>query len=459
MTTSSKKSAPFSKKYPGADALNAFFDQHAITQVECLFADISGYPRGKLMPAHSFAAASELRICEAISMQAITGEYSYDAVFPDADPDVRMVPDYSTLRLVPWSSAPRAMVIHDLVQLNGKNCDFAPRGILKNVLERYTAKGLAPVVAPEIEFYLTAPNPDPKEALVAPTTRGARRECGQSAYSLNALNETAAFWDEFRFALDTLGIVSDTWIHESGTSQFEINLMHGNALDVADQAMLFKYAAKEIAIKHGMNAVFMAKPIAGLPGSSMHLHQSIVDASGQNIFSHPDGSESAQFRQFIGGLQTYIPDLMLIFAPFINSYRRFVEGSQAPVNLEWGIDNRTVGLRIPISDPAARRVENRIAGADANPYLVIAASLAAGLAGIEENSTPSEPIVGNGYAHAHDLARGFQAAHLQMLNSKTNRRMLGDKFVQGFASVKALEYQHFLHEISAWERRFLVPQA
>ena len=424
-----------------------------------MFADISGYPRGKLMPTHSFAAQAELRICEAISMQAITGEYSYDPVFPDEDPDVRMVPDYSTLRLVPWSSVPRAMAIHDLVQLNGKNCDFAPRGILKNVLERYAAQGLTPVVAPEIEFYLTAPNADPKEALVAPTTHGGRRECGQSAYSLNMANELAPFWDEFRAALDTLGIVADTWIHESGASQFEINLMHGNAVDVADQAMLFKYAAKEIAIKHGMNAVFMAKPIAGLPGSSMHLHQSIVDAAGKNIFSNADGSESAQFRQFIAGLQTYIPDMMLIFAPFINSYRRFVEGSQAPVNLEWGVDNRTAGLRIPISGPVARRVENRIAGADANPYLVIAASLAAGLAGIEERLTPSEPIVGNGYDHGHDLARGFQVAHAQMLSSKTNRRMLGEKFVPGFASVKALEYQNFLHEISAWERRFLVPQA
>ncbi len=453
------KTPPFTKAYPGAEALKAFFDQHGITQVECIFADISGYPRGKLMPAHSFAAQAELRIAEAISMQAITGEYSYDPVFPDADPDVRMVPDYSTLRLVPWSSVPRAMVIHDLVQLNGKICDFAPRGILKNVVERYTAKGLIPVVAPEIEFYLTAPNIDPSQPLTSPVSRGGRAECGQSAYSLNMLNELSAFWDEFRAALDTLGVVSDTWIHESGTSQYEINLMHGDPVEVSDQAMLFKYAAKEIAIKHGINSVFMAKPISGEAGSSMHLHQSIVDKEGKNIFSNADGSESKLFRQYIAGLQTYIPDMMLIYAPFINSYRRFVEGSQAPVNLQWGVDNRTAGLRIPISGAAARRVENRIAGADANPYLVIASSLAAGLAGIEEGLTPSEPIVGNGYDHGHDLARGYQAAYEQMLNSKSSRRMLGDKFVQGFVSTKGLEYQDFLSEISAWERRYLAPQA
>ncbi|PRC94570.1 Glutamine synthetase [Solimicrobium silvestre] len=424
-----------------------------------MFADISGYPRGKLMPAGSFAAEAELRIAEAITMQAITGEYSYDPIFPDADPDVRMVPDYSTVRLVPWSGVPRAMAIHDCMQLNGDPCGFAPRVILKQVLERYKAKGLTPVVAPEIEFYLTAPNIDPNLALESPMARGGRPESGQSAYSMNMLNELAPFWDEFRAALDTLGVVTDTWIHESGQSQYEINLMHGDPVEVADQAFLFKYAAKEIAIKHGMNAVFMAKPISGQPGNSMHVHQSIVDAEGKNIFSNADGTESLRFRQFIGGLQTYIPDMMLIYAPFINSYRRFVEGSQAPVNLQWGIDNRTAGLRIPISGPAARRVENRIAGADANPYLVIAASLAAGLAGIEEGLTPSEPIVGNGYDHGHDLARGFQASHAQMVNSTSSRRLLGDDFVTGFVSVKGLEYQHFQNEISAWERRYLVPQA
>ena len=452
-------STKFSTTYPGKEALTAFFNQHGIKQVECLFADVSGYPRGKLMPAHSFAAAAELRIAEAINMQAITGEYSYDPVFPDADPDVRMVPDYSTIKLVPWSSVPRAMAIHDCTQLNGDTCEFNPRVILKQVVERYKAKGLTPVVAPEIEFYLTAANVDPNLALVSPVSRGGRPEVGQSAYSLNMLNELAPFWDEFRDALDTLGVVSDTWIHESGESQYEINLMHGDPVDVADQAFLFKYAAKEIAIKHGINAVFMAKPISGQAGSSMHIHQSVVDAAGKNIFSNADGTESALFRHYIGGLQAYIPDMMMIYAPFINSYRRFVENSQAPVNLQWGVDNRTAGLRIPISSPAARRVENRIAGADANPYLAIAATLAAGLAGLEEGLTPSEPIVGNGYEHGHDLARGYQASLAQMTNSASARRLLGANFVQGFVSVKELEYQNFLNEISAWERRYLAPQA
>lgn len=438
--------------------LQNFFQQRGIRDVECLFPDVSGYPRGKLMPARSFAKGDELRIAQAIPMQAITGDYSYHPIFPDADPDIRLVPDYSTLKPIPWSSVPRAFALHDCVELSGVLCPFAPRSVLKNVLMRYAAAGLTPVVAPEIEFYLTAPNVNPDLPFAAPAARNGRAENGQSAFSMNMLNELAPFWDEFNAAIDVLGIKADTWIHEVGLSQYEINLVHGDPLQLADQAFLFKYAAKEIAIKHGMNAVFMAKPIAGQPGSSMHLHQSVVDANGKNIFCNEDGSNSARFHHFIGGLQTYLPDLMLIFAPSVNSFRRFVPGSQAPINLQWGVDNRTAGLRIPLSAPAARRVENRIAGADANPYLAMAASLAAGLAGMEEQLQPGAAVEGSAYDCSHDLAPTFMAAHAQMVSSASARKLLGEAFVTAFSAVKELEYQSYLSEIGAWERRFLAAQ-
>ena len=438
--------------------LQHFFQQHAVRDVECLFPDVSGYPRGKLMPARSFAKGDELRIAQAIPMQAITGDYSYHPIFPDADPDIRLVPDYSTLNMVPWSSVPRAFAIHDCVELDGSLCPFAPRSVLKNVLANYAALGLTPVVAPEIEFYLVAANNNPDVPFAAPSAKNGRAEAGQSAFSMNMLNELAPFWDEFNASIDDLGIRGDTWIHEVGLSQYEINLVHGDPLMLADQAFLFKYAAKEIAIKHGMNAVFMAKPIAGQPGSSMHLHQSIVDANGKNIFCDGDESDSDRFHHFIGGLQKYLPDLMLIFAPSVNSFRRFIPGSQAPINLQWGVDNRTAGLRIPLSGPLARRVENRIAGADANPYLAIAASLAAGLAGIVEKLAPSEAVTGSAYDCSHDLAPTFMAAHAQMINSASARRLLGDAFITAFTAVKQLEYQSYLYEIGAWERRFLGPQ-
>ncbi len=437
----------------------ADFAARGVSDVECLFPDISGYPRGKLMPASAFAAGAELRIAQAIAMQCVTGDYSYDPIFPDQDPDVALVPDYATVRPVPWAKVPRALAIHDCVELSGQPCQFAPRSLLREVMARYERRGLRAVVAPEIEFYLTAPNDDPAQALRAPVMRGGRAEVGQSAFSLNTLNEHAAFWEEFRFALDTLGVKADTWIHEVGLTQFEINLVHDDALVVADQAFLFKYAAKEVALKHGLNAVFMAKPIAGQPGSSMHLHQSVVDDAGRNVFSDADGGESLLFRQFIAGLQANLPSLMLLFAPFVNSYRRFVKQSQAPVNFHWGCDNRTAGLRIPHSAPAARRVENRVAGADANPYLVIAATLAAGLDGIERALPPTDPMVDSAYEQAHTLPRSLPAAIESFVGDGVAARLFGERFVRGYASSKEVEYESWLAEIGAWERRFLVPQA
>jgi glutamine synthetase len=439
--------------------LAADFAAAGIRDVECLFPDVSGYPRGKLMPATAFAAGAELRIAQAIPMQCVTGDYSYDPIFPDQDPDVLLVPDYATVKSVPWASVPRAMAIHDCVELTGEGCQFAPRSVLKDVMARYVRRGLRPVVAPEIEFYLTAPVGDASQPLSAPALRGGRAEVGQSAFSLNTLNEHAGFWDEFRTTIDILGIRADTWIHEVGLTQFEINLLHDDPLVVADQAFLFKYAAKEVAIKHGLNAVFMAKPIAHQPGSSMHLHQSLVDADGRNVFSDAEGGESDLFRQYIAGLQANLPSLMLLFAPFVNSYRRFVKGSQAPVNFHWGHDNRTAGLRIPRSGPAARRVENRVAGADANPYLVIAATLAAGLDGIERALPPTEPMVDSAYESAHTLPRTLIAAHDDFLRSGVAAKLFGERFVHAYASVKEVEYESWLAEIGAWERRFLVPQA
>ncbi len=453
------RTAPELSAVPSAHGpeLAAHFQRAGVREVECVFPDVTGYPRGKLMPAASFALGHELRICQAIPMQCVTGDYSYDPIFPDRDPDVRLVPDLGTLKPVPWSSVPRYLAIHDCVELDGSPCVFAPRSVLQGVVARYRALGLQPVVAPEIEFYLTAAVTDPNQPLTPPVGRGGRAEVGQSAFSMNLLNELAPFWDEFHAALDTLGVRADTWIHEVGLSQFEINLLHGDPVAAADQAFLFKYAAKEVALRHGLNAVFMAKPMAGQAGSSMHLHQSVVDAAGQNIFSQPDGSASEAFLHFIGGLQAHTADLMLFYAPTVNAFRRYVAGSQAPVNLQWGFDNRTAGLRVPPSGPAARRVENRLAGADANPYLAMAASLAAGLAGLQAQTQPSAPLQDNAYAQPRELPLTMDAALTALRTSPHAARLLGADFVRGYTAVKALEHDHHLADISTWERRYLLP--
>ncbi|TIO72961.1 MAG: glutamine synthetase, partial [Mesorhizobium sp.] len=193
------------------------------------------------------------------------------------------------------------------------------------------------------------------------------------------------------------GLPLDTLIHESGTAQLEINFLHGDPLALADKVLLFKRMARQAAQASGMHATFMAKPIATQAGSSMHLHMSIVDERGEPLFAGKDGEDTEMFAHFIGGLQKYVPEIMPLFAPNVNSYRRIRPGHSAPANIEWSHDNRSCGLRVPMGGRAARRVENRLPGADANPYLAIAGSLIAGYLGVEEKLARSPEAFGNAY--------------------------------------------------------------
>ena len=191
----------------------------------------------------------------------------------------------------------------------------------------------------------------------------------------------------------------------------EINFDYGGALRLADHAFIFKRTVREAGLRHKVYATFMAKPMQNEPGSSMHVHQSVVDAeTGRNLFAGKDGEDTELFRAHIAGLQKYLPAVMPLLAPNVNSYRRLTPFSDAPINTHWGYDNRTVGLRVPQSEPGARRVENRLAGADANPYLAIAASLACGYLGMTEGLEPRAPVEGSAYRLAHTLPRTLHAA-------------------------------------------------
>src|SRR5258705_13257590 len=241
----------------------------------------------------------------------------------------------------------------------------------------------------------------------------------------------------------------DTLIHEAGAAQMEINLLHGYPMGLADQAFLFKRTAREAAMRHKMYATFMAKPMAKGPGSPMHLHQSILDTkTRKNIFSNEDGSPTALFFGHIAGLQKYLPGAMSLFAPNVNSYRRISRYSSAPINVHWGYDNRTAGLRVPMSGPEARRVENRVGGADANPYLAIAASLACGYLGMVEGLKPSEPISGSAYDLPFGLPRSIEDAVRLLRECRPLIEILGERFVLAYTAVKESEYDTFLRVIS-----------
>ena len=251
----------------------------------------------------------------------------------------------------------------------------------------------------------------------------------------------------------------DTLIHEVGAGQMEINFFHAHPLGLADEIFLFKRTVREAAMRHGMFATFMAKPIAGEPGSAMHVHQSIVSkTTAQNIFSNPDGTASREFHWYIGGLQRYIPAAMALFAPYVNSYRRLVRSNAAPINIQWGSDNRTVGIRSPVAGPAARRIENRVIGADANPYVAIAATLACGYLGMMNRIEPSPECKGDGYLADFQLPRSLGEALKLLRNESDLAEVLGQSFITIYAEIKEIEHAEFMKVISPWEREHLLLQ-
>jgi glutamine synthetase len=329
--------------------------------------------------------------------------------------------------------------------------------VLRHVLELYALRGWEPVVAPELEFYLIEPNVDADYPLKPPVGRSGRAEPGRQSYSIAAVNEFDPLFDDIYAFCEAQDIEIDTLIHEDGPAQMEINLLHGNPLDLADQAFLFKRTAREAALRHKMYTTFMAKPHGREPGSAMHIHQSILDRqTRQNVFSNKDGTPSQLFFAHIAGLQKYLPAAMALFAPNVNSYRRITRDQLAPINVQWGYDNRTAGLRVPVSSPEGRRVENRVGGADANPYLAIAASLACGYLGMVENLKPSDPITGSAHDLPFSLPRSLDSALRNLRESRELIQLLGEPFVAAFTIVKEAESEVFMQVISSWEREHLL---
>jgi glutamine synthetase len=437
-----------------------WFNEHRITEVECLVPDITGIPRGKIMPAQKFHQGGAPRLPESIFIQSVTGEYPDDPDDILSDPaiiDIKLIADPSTVRLVPWAHEPTAQIIHDCHYANGKPVPIAPRQVLRQVLALYAERGWRPVLAPELEFYLVGRNTDPDYPLVPPIGRSGRQETGRQAYSIDAVNEFDPLFEEMYDFCEIQELDLDTLIHEEGAAQVEINFLHGDALNRADQVFLFKRTVREVALRHDIYATFMAKPMGQEPGSAMHVHQSVVDAeTGENLFADASGKPSPLFLSFIGGMQKYIPAIMPIFAPNVNSYRRLTRFSNAPINLQWGHDNRTCGLRVPFGEPAAMRVENRVPGADANPYLAFAASLACGFLGMTEGLSATPPFKGSAYSQPYSLPRELSHALEMMEQSRPLNDILGEKLVQVFVAVKRLEYETYLRVISSWEREHLL---
>ncbi len=434
-----------------------WLEAHRTEEVEGIVADMAGTARGKFIPANKFCKEGGMRLPESVFIQTVTGDYVMKPVISQADPDMVLEPDASTIRVVPWNTEPTASVILDCFHHDGTPVEIAPRHVLRRVLALYEEKGWRAVTAPEVEFYLVKPNTDADYPLEPPIGRSGRQETAKQPFSIDAVNEFEELFEKIYDYCEAQEIEIDSLIHEAGAAQVEINFLHGDPLSLADQVFRFKRTVRETAMRHGIYATFMAKPMAREPGSAMHFHQSVVDReTGKTIFSGKNGEPSDLFYAHIGGLQKYFAEAVLLVAPYVNSYRRFARYLSAPVNLKWGVDNRTVGLRVPESDSNNRRIENRVAGADANPYLAIAATLACGYLGMVEGLKCDEPMTGSAYDTKFTLPREMLFALDRLESSKIMREILGDLFVTVYCQLKREEYAKYFEVISPWEREFLL---
>ncbi len=424
--------------------------------LELLVCDMNGVPRGKTIDPSSVESGELPHLAAAIFFQTLTGNYAgamgrYDA----SDEDLLLEFDAETCRPTPWKGEEYGQVVCETLDKQGQPVAFDPRNVLRRVLDRYAEQDLHPVVAPEVEFYLVRPPQAGETALTPASGVDGRTESTGEAFSSDALDKYADFLRDVREMSEQMEISLSALVHEMGPAQIELNVGHGDALSRADQLFLLKRLVRGCAVRHGFTATFMAKPLQDLPGSGMHLHTSVTDSKGRNLFALSNGRIPDALGHFIGGLQRYTPTAFALLAPSINSFKRFVPDLSAPINLAWGYDNRTTGFRVPYGDERNGRVENRIAGADANPYLLIAASLACGWLGMQEGLEPGAPFSGDAYELKSDLPTDLHSALRSLESSKELKEILGAPFVETFVSVKRNELAHFSEQITPWEIRFL----
>ena len=441
------------------ESIKKWLKENRITEIECLVPDMTGNARGKFIPASKFIRQESPRLPESILIQTVTGDWAdeHDELVDPADRDMVLQPDANTIRLVPWATEPTAQIIHDCHDMQGNLHPLSTRNVLRRVLAKFEAEGLQPVTAPELEFYLIKQNADPTAELQPPIGRSGRPEVARQSYSIDAVNEFEEIFEAMYDYCEAQRLDVDSLIHESGVAQFEINFLHGDALNLADQVFTFKRTMRETALRHNVYATFMSKPMCDEPGSSMHIHQSLINKStGKNIFAEAGGEKTQAFRHYLGGMQKYTPQLLSFFAPNVNAYRRFAKDLSAPVNLNWGYDNRTTGLRVPISSPAGTRIENRFSGADANPYLALAASLASGYLGMKNKIEPTAASVGSSYDEEITVPRSLEEGLRGLDEYPEMVDLIGEQFITAYRAVKLQEYETFNQVISSWEREFLL---
>lgn len=374
-------------------------DLKALQTFRVVSCDLNGQMRGKVVPGYyaDKLATGAVRMPLSVVNVDLWGADIEDSplVFETGDADGIMLPTDRAPMPVPWLTGASALVPMTLHTDDGTPFGADPRAALASVLDKFTARGWQVVAATEMEFTLIDDSAEKVQAPLNP--RNGRPLDGSSVLSMAQMDAFAPFFDDLYAGAAAMGIPTETAISEAGVGQFEVTLRHGPALEMADNAWLFKTLVRGLARQHGMAATFMAKPYAHDSGNGMHVHFSVLDSAGNNIFDNGSHDGTDILRNAVAGCLAAMPGSSLIFAPYNNSYDRLVDGAHAPTGAAWGYENRTVAIRIPSGATAARRIEHRTAGGDINPYLLLSAVLGAAMIGIEDQMQPSDPVVGNAY--------------------------------------------------------------
>ena len=447
---------------PDHAELQSFLHRHPeVRFVDALFIDLCGIVRGKRYPRDDLKKLwqSGLQIARSLYLLDARGDCP-DALgkgFSDGDPDADAVPIPGTLKVVPWADPPRGQTIMRMLLGDGAPDPVDPRNVAATVLERVRALGLRPVVAFELEFYLLDPKRNAEgypQPPISPVS--GERERSTQVYGLGELDGFSDFFDDLERACEAQDLPASVATKEYAPGQYEVNLRHvDDALAAADHCALLRHAVRQTARRHGLDATFMAKPFLDETGNGMHVHMSLLDEHRVNVLSEtesdtPFGSET--LRHVVAGMQATLPESMAILCPNINSFRRFGPNLFVPVNRSWGFNNRSVALRVPAGPREARRVEHRVPGADANPYLVLAALLAGAHHGISGRLDPGPPAEGNACVHVDDdLPLDWRRALDRLQDARVLREYLGAGYVDLYCAVKRAERNRFLHAISRRE--------
>lgn len=444
------------KEGTGAPAEVARFVERypALEYVEAFVNDINGIARGKRVPASALPRLYDKGLCLPASTLILdvwgNEVEATGLIFDTGDADHPCWPITGTLQPLPWTDGRGGQVLLRMDTPEAVPYPADPRNVLVGVAERFAARGQTPVIATELEFRLFEPEPAADGSPVPPARLG--RGGGSQLFGLDELDAMDAVFSEIDRACREQGVPADTVIAEQSDGQYEVNLTHvGDPVVAADHAILLKRTIKAVARRHGLLASFMAKPFGDQAGNGLHVHASLVDSDGENIFT--DGERPTEaLHHAVGGLMETMYDTAAVFAPHANSWRRFQVGAHVPMGPTWGFDNRTTAVRVPLSSPAATRVEHRVAGADANPYLAVAAILAGIDHGLVNGIQPPPETKGSAFSqHAPGLPETWERALAAFGDSAFIGEYFGKDYRRLFTVCKRQEQERFRRDVPRFE--------